>query len=67
MQKEPLPQAEIIPRLLMHGFNTEVTADIPMDEVYGTWYYWDNHGERAWDKSLAPVGLLDMVDPPQHH
>ena len=63
--EEPLPQAEIIPRLLMHGFNTECTADIPMDAVYGTWYCW-NDDVRIWSKSLAPVGQGDLVEPPQH-
>ncbi len=59
----PLAQASLIPRLLMHGILYPHGTDIPSDEVEGLWRY---EPEAELEESLAPVGLADMVDSPQH-
>ena len=63
-----LTHADLIPRLLMYGQPSINKADIPLGNVYGLWYTFEN-GSTVWhldEGNLAPVGAESMNRQPFH-
>ena len=55
-------QDEILKRLLMYGYSTNLGFDITYGDVYGLWYTMEqlpgqNRRSKVWHQSLAPVGF----------
>ena len=57
-------QADLLERLLMYGYSSDVKADIPYGDVTGLWYedIWDSTNHvwlEDWHLSPAPVGFFE--------
>ena len=50
---------DIVDRMLMLGSVPEEDSrrDISNGAVYGVHYHYDGHGNKVWEKSLAPLAF----------